>query len=330
MSLRIGFYGFGAIGRLAAKHALEMGYEIVGAVDIDPNLVGKDVGELIGIGKLGVNVSKDPVSLIDADVVVHATGSYLDKVYPQLASLIDLGLNIVSTCETLSYPWYRYPILARKLDQKALSMGVTVLGSGINPGFILDTLIVVLAAPMGTIRRIHAVRSLDATKRREPFKKKIGLGMDPEEYKRKLATGELTGHVGYAESVLIISEALGLQPDHVEESQEPIVAEKPVERGGLRIEKGRVLGVKGYGAAYVKGKEVIRVELIAGAAQEDYEEITIESTWGYTYRWRSNGTPGDQGTVNTILALAETVAEAPPGLLTMADLVPFTPKVKIE
>ncbi|RLG77766.1 MAG: dihydrodipicolinate reductase [Thermoprotei archaeon] len=324
--MRVGIYGFGAIGRLIARAALERGYEVVGAVDINPEIVGKDVGELIGKEKLGVVVTRDVESLVEADIVLHATGSYLDKVYDQLVKVIELGVDVISTCETLSYPYYRYPVLARHLDAKARAHGVTVLGTGINPGFLLDTLVTVLTAPFHVVKKVRALRSLDASKRRLPFQKKVGIGLDPEGFKRKLASGELTGHVGYAESVLLIADAASIQPTRVEEGQEPVVAQEDVKIGERVIEKGKVLGAKGYGAAYAGDKEFIRIEFIAYAGAEEYELIEIEGK-DYSVTWRSSGTPGDMGTVSVLLNLAETVLETGPGLITMVDLIPFRPKI---
>jgi hypothetical protein len=327
--LRLGFYGFGSIGRLTARLALERGYEVVAAVDIDPSLVGRDVGEVLGLGeKLGVKVSKDPSVLAQAEVVVHATGSYLDRVYPQIRSVVELGRDVISTCETLAYPYYRYPVLARRLDKLARFYGVAVLGSGINPGFLLDTLVVTLSAPFHLIESVRAVRSVDAAKRRKPFQHKIGVGLDPKVVEEKLRSGELTGHVGYAESVLLIADAAGLQLTRVEERQTVVPADRDVESGGVRVERGRNLGVKGYGAGYIGDREVIRVEFHAYVGAEEYEEITVKGR-DYSVSWRSTGTPGDAGTASVLLNLAEAIAEYGPGLLTMADLVPFRPKFRV-
>ena len=324
--MRIGFYGFGAIARLTARLALERGYEVAAAVDIDPRIVGRDAGEVIGLGeKLGVTVSRDPSVLAQADVVIHATGSYLDRVYPQLLRVIGLRRDVVSTCETLSYPWYRYPVLARKLDERASMSGVAVLGTGINPGFLLDTLVVTLSAPFHLIRRVRAVRSVNAAKRREPFRKKIGIGMDPRIVQEKMRKGELTGHVGFAESVLLVADAAGLHPTRVIEGQDVVPAESTVESAGVRVEKGLNLGAKGYGAAYVGDKEVIRLEFHAYVGAEEYEEIVIEGK-DYTVKWRSTGTPGDAGTASVLLHMAEAIQSYGPGLLTMVDLVPFRPR----
>jgi hypothetical protein len=328
--MRLGFYGFGAIARLTARLGLERGHEVVAAVDIDPRLVGRDTGEVMGLGeKLGVKISSDPSVLAQADVVIHATGSYLDKVYPQLARVIEMRRDVVSTCETLAYPWYRYPILARKLDEKADQYGVAVLGAGINPGFLLDTLLVVLSAPFHLVKRIHAVRSLDAAKRREPFRKKIGIGLDPAEVREKLERGELTGHVGYAESVLLVADAASIQPERVIEAQEVVVAESAIESSGVRVEAGKSLGLKGYGAAYAGGREILRIEFHAYVGAPEYEEVVIEGK-DYTVKWRSTGTPGDAGTASVLLHMAEAIPGYGPGLLTMIDLVPFRPKFLVK
>lgn len=328
--MRVGFYGFGAIARLTARLALERGYEIVAAVDIDPGLVGRDVGEILGMGeRLGVRVSNDPSVLAQADVVIHATGSYLDKVYPQLRRVIEMRRDVVSTCETLSYPWYRYPVLARKLDEEASLGGVAVLGTGINPGFLLDTLVVTLTAPFHLVKRIRAVRSIDAAKRRKPFQKKIGVGMDPDVVAEKMRRGELTGHVGFAESVLLVADAAGLQPTRVTEGQEVVPAREDVVSHGVRVERGRNLGARGFGAAYVGDNEVIRIEFHAYVGAEEYEEITIEGK-DYTVRWRSTGTPGDAGTASVLLHMAEAIQSYGPGLLTMVDLLPFRPRFAVQ
>ncbi len=327
--MRIGIYGFGAIGKLLARVALDRGYEIVGVVDIDPNIVGKDIGEILGLGeKLGVTVSKDPAALGGAEVVLHATGSYLDKVFPQLVNVIDMGIDIVSTCETLSYPYYRYPVLARKLDELARARAVAVLGTGINPGFLLDTLIITLTAPFNVVKRIKAVRSVDAAKRREPFRKKVGVGEDPKVVEEKLRKGEITGHVGFAESVYLIADAAGIQLTRVEEGQKLVIAESDVESAGIRVAKGMNRGLVGYGAGYIGDKEIIRIEFHAYVAAQEYEEITIEGR-DYSITWRSTGTPGDMGTAAVVLSIAEKITEYRPGLLTMADLVPFKPNIKI-
>ena len=324
--MRVGLFGYGAINRLVARVVLERGWEIVGVVDKDPRILGEDVGKLAGLEPLGIKVSNKPEVLKNAEIVLHATGSYLDKIFDQLEALIKMGKDILSTCETLAYPYYRYPELAKKLDELAASRGVTVLGAGINPGFLLDALVIVLSAPFNIVKGVRAVRSLDAGKRRLPFRVKVGIGLDPEVYVNKLKKGELTGHVGYAESVYLVAQSMGIKLSKVKEAQEPVVAKSEVTVAGQTIPAGKVIGIKGYGKGYVNDKEVISIEFHAYVGAQEYEEISIIGK-DYNVTWRSTGTPGDLGTASVIVNLAEAVAAYRPGLITMADIVPFRPRL---
>jgi len=329
LRLRLGFYGFGAIGRMAAKVALERGHDIAGAMDVREDLTGRDVGELLGAESLGVKVSRDLKAVQDADAVIHATSSYLDSVYDQLVSLLRMGVPVVSSCETLSYPYYRYPVLAKRLNEISIATGAPVIGTGINPGFLLDTLPAVLASSVTAVTKIKARRSLDALKRREPFMKKIGLGEEPEAVERKLKMGEITGHVGYAESVFLIAQAADLNLSRVEEGYSLVPAERDFELpGGRKIERGKNLGMKGYGSGFVGSREVIRVEFEAYAGAPEFEEISIEGK-DYSVSWRSTGTPGDLGTASMLVSTAERIVFMPPGLHLMTELLPFKIKFSV-
>ncbi len=303
-------YGFGPIGRLVAKCCVKRGFDVKGAIDKNPSLVGKPLSEF-GIDSDGV-IKKE----LDfrGDIAFLCTGSYLDDVYPQIVECVKKGFDVVSTCETLSYPYYRYPELSRQIDGVAKNTGKTVLGSGINPGFLLDTLVITLSATFTEVERVVAIRSIDAMKRRESFRKKVGIGLDPKTAEEKLKKGEISGHVGYAESVLLISKAMGFEPDDVREGQEFVVSD------------GKVIGAKGFGSALKGGEEKIRVEFHAYANAEEYEEITIEGD--NSTKWRSTGTMGDLGTASVVVNLAEFVVDYRPGLITMADIIPFRPKLK--
>ncbi len=328
--MRIGVYGFGSIGRLVALEAIKRGWEIVAAIDIDPEIIGKDIGELIGLEEeYGVRVSRDVDELIDSDVVIHATSSFLDKVYDQILDVIRIGVDLVSTCETLVYPYYRYPVLARRIEEEALKYGVSVISTGINPGFLLDTLPLTLTLPFNIVEKITAIRSLDASKRRKSFVKKIGVGLRPEEYIEKLEKKEYTGHVGYAESVLLIADAAGIHLDKIVEKQEPVVAKEKIDIGEYSIDEGYVIGIRGYGAGYIDRREVIRIEFHAYLGAEEYEEITIKGS-EYEVKWRSTGTPGDKGTAAVVLNIANIINDLPAGLLTMNNIIPLKPYIRVK
>ena len=204
--IRVVLYGIGAIGSRIARFLLEKeGVEIVGAIDIAKDKVGKDLGEVLGIGKrLGVVVSNIPKAVFGkacADIVVHATSSYLGDVYPQIAALVEYGVNVVSTCEELSYPYVSEPELAKKLDALGLKYGVTFLGTGITPGFLMDTLVITLTAVCQKVNRIKVERVMNAATRRVPFQKKIGAGLTVKEFKKKMKENAITGHVGLEQSI---------------------------------------------------------------------------------------------------------------------------------
>ncbi|MEM4487760.1 MAG: dihydrodipicolinate reductase [Desulfurococcaceae archaeon] len=325
--LKIGIYGFGAIGRLLYKYAISRGHEVVSVVDIDEKFLGKDAGEISGIGRQGVLVSSSLTGIEEADVVIHATGSYLDKVFDQIVSLVESGVNVVSTCETLAYPYYRYPVLSKRLDELSRGYGVVVIGTGINPGLLMDTLVVAVSSSLPSVKKIKVVRSLDAAKRREPFRRKIGVGEKPTIVKERLLKGELTGHVGFAESIYLIAQSGDLELSHVVEGQEPVEASEVVESSSIRVERGLNKGVIGYGVGYVGENELIRLEFHAYVGAPEYEEITVEGR-DATVTWRSSGTPGDLGTVSMVLNVAEKVLYIPYGLRLMTELLPF--RIKFE
>ena len=212
--------------------------------------------------------------------------------------------------------------MAELLDNYAKAHGSTVLGAGVNPGFALDVLPAVLTVTLTRLSRVRVVRSLDASRRRYSFQRKIGLGMSLSQFKETLAKGEITAHVGFAESVLLMASMMGIRLDRVEEGQEAIVADRHYETQYFKVEEGQVRGVVGHGSGFVGNNEVIRVELRACIACEDYEEVTLEGE--PTVTWRSSGTPGDPATVAVVVNLAKRIIDAKPGLIALKDLVNYS------
>ncbi len=307
-------YGFGEIGRLITSLALRQGFRCVGVVDVNPSLVGADVGEVLGIGNTGVKIDSDAERIIKEtkpDVVIHATGSYLDRVYPQLSLCAKLGVDVVSTCETLVYPYYRYPSLAAQLDEEAKRGGIRIVGAGINPGFLFDYLPAILTTPCHEIKSISITRSLDASRRRQSFQKKIGIGLAENEWMELMNSGKITGHVGYAESIALLSHMLNLELVNVHEEQKPVLGDD-----------GRALGLQGIAEAVTKENIQIRLRFVARLDNEEYDEIRIEGEPSIT--WRSSGTPGDVATASVILNVAKLVHKTGTGLVTIADLPPLT------
>jgi len=178
--LNVVSFGVGVIGSLTARHILEEKRDrmnLVGAYDIDPKKVGKDLGRLIGLDHAsGIKVSNDLDSVLteDVDAAIHTTSSYLKPAYPQLESIVTHGVDVVSSCEELSYPYVVDRKLSTRLDLLAKKYGASVLGTGINPGFLMDALPIMLTAPCESIRKIKITRRMNAATRRIPFQKKVG------------------------------------------------------------------------------------------------------------------------------------------------------------
>ena len=238
-------YGLGPIGsgiaRLAAQRA---NLEIVGGIDIDEQKAGKDMGEVIGLDQpLGLMVSSDPAAVLshpEADVVLHSTGSYMEQVHPQLVEIIRAGLNIVSTCEELAYPRAQHPALAEELDKLAKKHGVTVLGTGVNPGFAQDTIAIAATGVCQDVKHITVTRTVEAGERRRQLQQKVGAGLSVAEFEEKAKKREIR-HVGLEESLTMVAHALGWQLDKVTETIEPVVAEKPVKSQFVEVKRGQVI-----------------------------------------------------------------------------------------
>ncbi len=324
--IKVILFGLGPMGRLLAKGLLEKkGVRIVGAVDIAKEIVGKDLGDVLELNKkLNVIVTDDAedlVSKVKADIAIIATKSYLPEVYPQIALCVKAGINVISTCEELSYPYRKYPQLSAEIDALAKKYGVTVLGTGINPGFLMDTLPITLTGACTRIDSIKVTRMMDSSKRRIPYQKKIGTGLSPEEFRKMIDERKITGHVGLYESIAHLADALGWTLDDIKEfPPEPVIADRDVTTPYTTVKKGYVAGLKSVAHGIKDNKPVIIMEFISHAlVKEEYDEVIIEGVPRIHERI-IGGVHGDLGTVSVTINMIPKVLNAPPGLVTMKDL----------
>jgi len=324
--IRVVLYGVGAIGSRIARFLLEKeGLEIVGVIDIAKDKVGKDLGEVLGIGRrLGVVVSNDPEAVFCkacAEVVVHATSSYLKDVYPQIAPLAEYRVNVVSTCEELTYPYVSEPELAKKLDALGMKYGVTFLGTGINPGFLMDTLGITLTGVCQKVNRIKVERVMNAATRRVSFQKKIGAGLTAKEFKKRMREKAITGHVGLEQSIGMVAGALKWQLDKIKvDPVKPVIAKKNVTSKAIKVKRGQVAGLKQCAHGIIDGKERITLEFQAYiGAEEEYDAVTIDGVPPIRQRI-SPCVHGDSATIAVVVNSIPKVINAPPGLITMKDL----------
>jgi hypothetical protein len=319
-------YGVGVVGGYIAKFLLEKeGINIVGAIDVAKDKVGKDLGEVLGLERtIGVKISDDLDSALSesmADIAIHATSSFLKDTYPQIASIVEHGVNVISTCEELSYPYVSEPKLAEKLDAIAKKHQVTVLGTGINPGFLMDTLVITLTAPCERIDKIEVIRIMNAATRRLPFQKKIGAGLTAQEFQQKIQKKQITGHVGLEQSIAMIASALAWKLDDIIiESVEPVITKKLVESKDIRVDAGKVAGLRQKARGIMRNRETIVLDFQAYiGAEEEYDAIRIKGVPNIEQTIHPC-VHGDIGTVAMIVNSIPKVINAPPGLRTMKDL----------
>jgi 4-hydroxy-tetrahydrodipicolinate reductase len=182
--------GLGAIGRALPAARSKPDLEIVAAIDLDPTRVGKKLSDVVDAPCPDVIIGSD--ARRDAQgagwVLLHATGSRLDRV-EELAQALTAGLSVVSTCEELSYPWLRHPEIAERLDKLAQKRKLALLGTGVNPGFVMDRLPATLGGVCGRVERVHVIRVVDSRTRRKQLQLKTGAGLNEEEFDRGVDEG---------------------------------------------------------------------------------------------------------------------------------------------
>jgi hypothetical protein len=326
-NVKVVSYGIGVIGRRLAEHLLtKEGIEIVGAIDINPDIVGKDLGEVLGKKKIGVKISSDADKVLKEtkpDIVCHTTMSYMRQTYDQFAQILKHGVNIVSTCEELGYPYATKEgtEYANKLDKIAKKYKATLLGTGINPGFLMDTLPIFLTGPCEQVESIYITRQMNAATRRIPFQKKIGAGMTVVEFRDAIDNGKITGHVGLEQSIQMIADTLGWVLEEIKvDSPEPVVLDYDVASDAIKVPKGKNAGTMQMAYGVVAGRTAITMDFRAYiGAPEEFDSVDIEGV-PPIHQKISPCVHGDHGTIAMTTNMIPHVINAEPGLKTMADL----------
>jgi 2,4-diaminopentanoate dehydrogenase len=321
--IRVIQYGVGPIGAALVRLMREkQAIELIGAIDIDPAKAGRDLGEVAGAADApwGIPVSaKSELLHESADVVVHSTASLLPDVADQLLACLAAESCVISTCEELSYPYRKYPELAAKLDAEAKEWGVALVGTGVNPGFVMDKLVLTLSAAAQRVDSARALRIVDAGERRLPLQRKVGAGMSASEFQEQVAAGSIKHH-GLPESVAMVSDGLGLGVDEIAETIEPIIAEQAVATKFLEVAAGQVAGVHQIARGMAAGQEKIHMELqmFVGAKEpRDTIELRGDPNLSLTI---PGGTHGDLATIAIVVNSIPAILAAPAGLRTSNEL----------
>lgn len=340
MGNKVILWGLGAMGTGIVKALWKRpGLELVGVIDNHPDKAVQEVGKVLArsgntdfvaeehLKEQHLIISANPEELlgkVQADLLLLATGSFTRQVFPQIKQALEAGLNVITIAEEMAAPMVQEPELAGEMDRLAKKHGVTLIGTGINPGFVLDTLIIALTAPCVEVKKIRAARINDLS----PFGPTVmatqGVGSTPEEFAAGLQAGTIVGHVGFSESLYLIAEALGWKLDEIRQEREPIISNTSRQTPCVRVEPGLVAGCRHTAIGLIKGSAVIELEHpqqihpeAEGIETGDYIWIEGNPNLNLTIKPEI---PGGTGTIAMAVNLIPHVLEARPGLLTMKDL----------
>jgi 4-hydroxy-tetrahydrodipicolinate reductase len=320
--LKLAIIGLGPIGIACARAAQrDQSLQLAGLVDIDPAKAGKRLVELDPEADADdVAVVSDIDQLPECDVAILSTTSYFDRLAPTLRQLIRRKIHVSSSCEEMAWPWYKHPHLADVINGEALDAGVTLIGTGVNPGFVMDLLPIVMSSMLARIERVRVVRVVDALMRRLPLQRKIGSGMTVDHFKKLAREGKI-GHMGLPESVVMLAQGLGRHPMHSEVriTLEPVVAERPIESALGIVEPGQVCGMHNTGTWSGEGLDVSLDLTMALAASDPRDQIDLVGEKSINVLIPGS-TPGDTATVASLLNVARMLPKAPRGMKTMLDI----------
>ncbi len=329
-TIKVVLWGLGAMGSGIYKVLLERsGAEVAGAIGRNPGKLGQDLGQTLGLEPGGIIISSDTTSVLEkagSGVVIHSTGSFFKEIHHELMQAVRAGFDVITIAEEMAEPWEADRMLAEELNEEAKKFGVTVLGTGINPGFVLDALAICLTGACCSVRKIEAERINDLS----PFGSTVmatqGVGITPEEFKSGIEKGTIVGDIGFKQSISLIAQALNWDLDQIVEEKEPIISSTYRETPYVIVEPGLVAGCHHRAYGYKNGEAVIILkhpqQVCPGAEDvETGDYIRIDGTPPVNLSIKPE-IPGGQGTMAMAVNMIPVVAAAGPGLKTLLDL-PF-------
>lgn len=327
-NIKVAIWGFGAMGGGAAKVLLtKKGVDITGACARRTS--GKSIFEVLGVERgdredVIINADIEKVLAVKPDVCLLCTDSFTKNAFPKIKLLVEKGINVVTIAEEMAYPKAQSPELAAEIDRLAKANGVTVAGTGINPGLMMDLLAVCLSGCMTDVESILCRRVNSLSPFGPLVMKEQGIGITVEEFEEGCRTGHLAGHVGFAESVNMIADALGWKVDKFEQQMKPIVTTVDRKSPYGFAAAGDVAGVNMTGQGYVDGE--VKIDMyhpqqiepeMEGTHTGDYIELRGTPNVNMAIRPEVNG---GIGTIAMAVNLIPHVINAKPGLKSMIDL----------
>lgn len=330
-NVKVAVWGFGAMGSGIVRALLKKrGVDIVGVCDLHPERVGKSIFEVLSVPvgqRQDVTVSADIDEAVRAgqcDVCVIATDSFTDRVFDKVMHIVKKGVNVVTTAEEMAYPRAGQPGLSEKMDECAREHGVSILGTGVNPGLIMDILALCLSGGMTEVESVQCRRVNSLSPFGPAVMEEQGVGLTREQFEKGVAEGTMAGHVGFKESVFMMNEALGLGVDHFEQQMQPIITSVDRRSPYGFARAGDVAGVNMTGQGSRDGKVVIdmihpqQIEPeMEGTHTGDY--IVLRGKPDISMEIRPE-VDGGIGTIAMCINMIPHVINARPGLRTMIDL----------
>ena len=324
--IRVVSYGLGPIGVATARLVLgRQSLELVGAIDVDPAKVGRDLGDLLDLNRqIGITVDGDAQSAFERlqpDAILHCTSSFLPVVRDQLVQAARAGVSVVSSTEELLVPDLQHPDLAAEIHEAALAGKATVVGTGVNPGFVMDFMAAVASAVCFDVKQVRCKRVVDAGTRRFPLQKKVGAGLTPAEFEEQVQTGRF-GHIGMRESVALVARALDFELDSVEQTLEPVIATEEHKTPFMTVPRDHVAGIRNFGLGKKGGELLVELDLsMYVGAPDPGDEVRLKGTPDLHLRFEG-GVPGDQATAAILVNTVHQVVAAEPGLKTILEIAP--------
>jgi 2,4-diaminopentanoate dehydrogenase len=326
MTIPAAVIGLGPIGRRIARAVWESReFDLVAIVDVNPELIGRRLADVIGVEDPGIAVTADAGAAFvraEGGIVFQATGSRLSSVVSDVLSAVRCGASVISTCPELAFPWLDDPDTAAILDGAAQASGTVILGTGVNPGFAMDRLAVCAGQVSGAFRHVRVNRSVDIANRRRALLLKAGVGLGESEFRVRAAGGSV-GHLGLRQSAALVARGLGIGFTTIEEDLEAVIAERAWD-GSIPMAPGTAAGYLQTARVLQGGLEVLRLELTYALGAENRDTILIDADPSLHLEIRG-GVSGDAATVWSVMNAAPRIRRVGAGLLTVLDLPLRTP-----
>jgi 2,4-diaminopentanoate dehydrogenase len=322
--IKVAQFGLGPIGIESLRLVSScLGMEIVGGVDIDPAKIGRPLSELTGVQSLsGVRAFASLEELLAVehpDVVLHTAGSGAAASFAQLRPALAAGISAASTCEELIFPALKTPDLTAEYDELCRHSGARVVGTGVNPGFVMDVLPIMLTGVSRRVDSIYVERVVNASTRRRPLQAKIGSGMAPDEFRALFAAGK-AGHAGFQQSLALLAHAMGWKLEKIEETCEPVVAPGPISTKFFGVAKGHTCGLHQRAVGTVAGEAKIILDLqMFLDAKNPHDTIVVQGEPSLNLTL-NGGVAGDAATVAALVNIVPRLLASAPGVRLMTEL----------